>query len=208
MSITQFIVDIATHFIASTGYIGVAGLMVLESMIVPIPSEAVMPFAGFLISSGSFTFPGVVIASTIGSIIGSLISYAMGFYGGNKLVKRFGKYLLLNEEHLIATEKFFQKYGGKTVFIGRFIPIVRHFISIPAGIARMKLPLFLLATVIGAGMWNSFLTYIGFVLKNNWEVVHHYGKIIDIFIIILIIAAIVWVIYKYFKKHQTTKSNP
>lgn len=207
MSLTAFIIEHVVQIISSGGYPSLVVLMAIESMILPLPSEAVMPFAGFLISEGKMTFTLVILFSTIGSIIGSLISYYIGQYGGNPLLKRFGKYVLLNEEHLMKTEKFFEKYGGRAVFLGRLIPVVRHFISIPAGMARMKMPFFLLYTIIGAAIWNGFLAYVGFILKNNWTTLEHYTKFLDIIIVIILIALVVWFLYHRIKQKKSKVSK-
>lgn len=192
--------------ISSLGYFGVFFLMVLESMIFPMPSELVMPFAGFLISSGDMTFLFVILSATIGSIVGSLLSYYIGKYGGYKFVSRYGKYFLLNEEHLKNTEKWFSKKGELTIFIGRFIPVVRHIISIPAGIGKMNLKRFLIYTAIGAGIWNSFLAYIGFVLGNNWESIQQYSDYLSWGVLAIIILFGVYFIFKEIKKRRN-KSN-
>lgn len=205
MGLTECLACYITLFIEKTGYIGVTILMTLESMVAPVPSEAVMPFAGFLISDGKFNFQAVILFSTLGSIIGSLISYYIGYYLGKPFVKKFGKLLLLNEHHLDVTEHFFNKYGEITIFFSRFIPVVRHFISIPGGVGRMNIFKFLLFTVIGAGLWNSFLTYVGFVLRNHWERILKYAKYADLAIIVLIILGCLFLIYKYFIKPRIKK---
>jgi len=165
-------------------------------MIAPVPSEAVMPFAGFLIFEQRFTWLGVICFSTLGSIIGSLVSYFMGSWGGRPFVKRFGKYLLLDLHHLEMTEKFFAKYGQKAIFISRFVPVVRHLISIPAGVGRMPLIKFSVYTVIGAGLWNSFLTWVGFRLRENWMEVKHYSIYADFIIVLLILGALFYIVRK------------
>ncbi len=207
MGITQWIAATAVAFIAATSYYGVFLLMVLESMIFPVPSEAVMPFAGFLIVDGQFTFAGVIIASTLGSIVGSLLSYAIGFYGGKPFLKRFGKYLLLDSHDLEITERFFAKRGELTIFISRFIPIIRHLISIPAGIGKMNLWKFSIYTIIGAGMWNSFLTYIGFKLKENWAEVMKYSHIVDLVLIVVIGIAFIYYAYKIYLSFSKKKKT-
>lgn len=195
LALTHYI----TLFIAQVGYPGLTFLMILESMVVPVPSEAVMPFAGFLIFSGQFSWLGVFFWSTVGSIIGSLLSYYLGAYGGRPAIEKFGKYLLLNTHHLELTEHFFKNHGRKTVFLSRFIPIVRHLISIPAGIAKMPIWEFLLLTTIGAGLWNAVLTYLGFVLREHWDTIGHYMKIGDVIVIIAAIALIAYWIFKWLK---------
>jgi len=205
MGITQWIANTAVAFIAATSYPGVFLLMVLESMVFPIPSEAVMPFAGFLIVDGQFTFTGVIIASTLGSIVGSLISYAMGYYGGMPFIKKFGKFLLLDAHDLEITERFFAKHGELTIFISRFIPVIRHLISIPAGLGKMNLWKFSIYTILGAGMWNAFLTYVGFKLKSNWTQVMTYSHTIDIVVVAVLGLAFLYYAYKIFI--NLTKKN-
>jgi membrane protein DedA with SNARE-associated domain len=205
MGITQWIANTAVAFIAATSYPGIFLLMVLESMVFPVPSEAVMPFAGFLIVTGQFTFSGVIIASTLGSIVGSLASYAMGFYGGKPFIKRFGKYLLLDTHDLEITERFFSKRGELTIFISRFIPIIRHLISIPAGLGKMNIWKFSVYTILGAGMWNAFLAYVGFKLKENWSEVMKYSHTIDIVVVAVLGLAFLYYAYKVYI--NLTKKN-
>jgi len=205
MGITQWIANTAVAFIAATSYPGVFLLMVLESMVFPVPSEAVMPFAGFLIVTGQFTFTGVIIASTLGSIVGSLASYAMGFYGGKPFILRFGKYLLLDSHDLEITERFFAKRGELTIFISRFIPVIRHLISIPAGLGKMNIWKFIIYTILGAGMWNAFLTYVGFKLKENWTEVMTYSHTIDIVVVAVLGMAFLYYAYKVYI--NLTKKN-
>jgi membrane protein DedA with SNARE-associated domain len=170
--------------IESLGLAGIAILMALESMIAPVPSEAVLPFGGFLVVTGHFTFLSVMAASSLGSMVGSWISYAMGFYGGRPLILAIGKYFLLNEKHLVWTETFFARFGGKTIFVARFIPVVRHLISIPAGLGKMNVVAFSIYTFVGATLWNGFLVYCGIKLKENWEIVHHYSRYLDYLVLI------------------------
>ncbi len=196
MGITEFIINSATAIIAKTGYVGIFLLMTLESMVAPVPSEAVMPFAGFLWYQKTFTLFGVIVASTLGSIVGSLFSYWLGAKGGRAIVLRYGKYLFLNTHHLEATERFFMRYGAKAVFISRFIPVVRHLISIPAGVGKMSLLKFCLYTIIGAGLWNGFLAWVGYALGQNWQRVQQYSHLIDIAVVVGIIGMFLFFIYK------------
>lgn len=205
MGITEWIAKTAVAFIAATSYPGIFLLMVLESMVFPVPSEAVMPFAGFLIVTGQFTFTGVIIASTLGSIVGSLASYAMGFYGGKPFIKRFGKFLLLDTHDLEITERFFAKRGELTIFISRFIPIIRHMISIPAGLGKMNIWKFIIYTVLGAGLWNGFLAFVGFKLKENWTEVMKYSHTIDIVVVAVLGMAFFYYAYKVYI--NLTKKN-
>jgi membrane protein DedA with SNARE-associated domain len=201
MGITEFLIEKIVTFIDTTGYASVALLMMLESMVAPVPSEAVMPFAGFLIATGRFTFTGVIVASTAGSIIGSWLSYLMGYYGGRPVVTKFGRYLLLNHHDLDITERFFTKYGSITIFVARFIPVIRHLISIPAGMGKMKWFPFTVYTAIGAGLWNFFLAWLGYYLRNHWELIHEYSKPIDILMILLLILALVYFIRSHIRQN-------
>jgi len=200
MGLTEILIEKIVLFIDSTGYSSVFFLMMLESMVAPVPSEAVLPFAGFLVAGGRFTFWGVALASTAGSIIGSWLSYIMGYYGGRPLINKFGKYLLLNQHDLNVTERFFYKYGSWAIFVARFIPVIRHLISIPAGIGRMKWLPFTIYTTLGAAMWNMFLTWLGFHLRNHWDLIQRYSKPIDIIMLILLIAALAFFIRSHLKQ--------
>jgi membrane protein DedA with SNARE-associated domain len=195
MGLTEALCYYNTWFINQCSYVGIFLLMTLESMVAPIPSELVMPFAGFLIFTGQFGVVPVIVASTLGSIAGSLLSYGMGMLG-KPVVLRYGRYLLLNVHHLEWTEKFFLGHGGKTIFISRFIPVVRHLISIPAGLARMPLIPFILYTAMGATLWNGFLTYLGFRLKQNWPIIQKYTHILDYFVVAGLIGAAIYVVWK------------
>ncbi len=207
MGITEFLAQYITAFIQTTGYPGVFVLMVMESMVFPVPSEAVMPFAGFLIFEKNFTFHGIIFFSTLGSIVGSLISYFLGAKGGKYFVDRFGKYLLLDAKELKYTEKIFHQYGEITIFLSRFIPVVRHLISIPAGIGGMNICRFSIYTIIGAGLWNSFLTVAGFYLKKNWVLVMQYSRIFDVIILIILSGMVILFIAHRVRKIGCTRSK-
>ncbi len=197
MGITASIAAFGTHVIGSIGYAGVFLLMVAESMVLPVPSEAVMPFAGFVVAEGSLSWFGVIGFATLGSITGSLIGYAIGKFGGRPFVTSYGKYLLLDARDLAATDRFFQRRGSITILIARFIPIVRHLISIPAGMAGMRLPFFCLFTIVGAGLWNAFLTWAGFVLQKNWTTVLRYSHIIDIAVVAVLGALVILYVVRH-----------
>lgn len=202
MGITEFLVVWATTIIDRTGVGGIFILMALESMIAPVPSEAVMPFAGFLWFDGRLTFWAILLASTLGSLVGSLISYYLGAHYSAIVIKRWGKYLLLNEHHLDQTKQFFAKYGEKTVFISRFIPVVRHLISIPAGVGNMNLTKFIIYTGLGATAWNMFLAWVGYRLNSRWQDIGKYTKVLDILVVIAIVAGIVYFIFRKRRRPQ------
>jgi membrane protein DedA with SNARE-associated domain len=202
VGITESIAAFGTHVIQSIGYAGVFLLMTAESMVLPVPSEAVMPFAGFTVAEGTLSWVGAILSATLGSICGSLIGYAIGRWGGRPFVSRFGKYLLIDSEDLAWTDGFFQKRGSLTILIARFIPIVRHLISIPAGIARMKLLPFCLFTIVGAGLWNAFLTLCGFTLRRNWDAILRYSRVIDVVVLALLVLLVGWYVGRHLLKRR------
>lgn len=200
--IVEKIVDYIVAGISTGGYFGVFVLMALESMIAPVPSEVVMPFAGYLVLQEQFNFWIVLLASSLGSIFGSFLSYYTGFYGGRPLVLKFGKYLLLEEEHLEWTEKWFRKQGDKTIFISRFVPVVRHLISIPAGMAEMPMHKFLTYTFIGASMWNFILLYAGLRLGAHWDKIHQFSKELDIVFVAAVALFLAYFVWKHRKRRK------
>lgn len=184
--ITEKITEMAVYVLDTTSYAGAAGLMALESMIFPLPSEAVMPFVGFQVADGKWNLWLAIGSTSLGSMIGSWLSYAMGYFGGKPLVLKVGKYLLLNQRDLERTEQFFHRRAGATiVFVARFVPVVRHFISIPAGIGKMPLLPFSIVTLIGATLWNTFLLVLGMKLRDHWTVVQKYSHQADYVIVAL-----------------------
>ncbi len=201
--ITQYISELAIRLLDAGGYWSAALLMMLESMVAPVPSEAVMPFVGFLVADGKWNFAVSVLATTAGSMVGSILSYYMGYYGGKPLVLKVGKYLLLDRHDLELTEKFFARRSGTiTLFFSRFIPVIRHFISIPAGMGKMRLLPFLLATLVGATIWNSFLLWLGMKLRENWGVVQQYSHQVDIVVLILLAALVGWFIFSRLNRRR------
>jgi membrane protein DedA with SNARE-associated domain len=207
MGITEQIAIAAVSIISASAYPGIFVLMMLESMFFPVPSEAVMPFAGFLIVDGTLTWTGTIFFATLGSLVGSGISYAIGYYGGKTFIIKFGKFFLLKEKHLEMSERFFTKHGQITIFAARFIPVVRHFISIPAGAGKMNFLKFCIYTVLGAGIWNAFLTFLGYKLKQHWDTVMHYSHYIDMVVLIVLVVALAYYGYKIYKNLTSKKSE-
>jgi membrane protein DedA with SNARE-associated domain len=200
MSITAFIAEYATRLIDVSGFAGVFVLMTMESMVLPVPSEAVMPFAGFLAATGRFSMTGIIVASTLGSLVGSHLSYWIGRCGGMPFVNRWGKYLLLNLHDLEVTESFFRKHGSITILLCRFVPVVRHLISIPAGTGRMNPVTFFIYTVVGAGLWNTFLAFCGLFLKQNWETVMKYSHLVDIAVVLILLGGVFYFVSRHVKR--------
>ncbi len=208
--LAEKLVPYITEAINHLGYPGVALLMAGESMILPIPSEAVMPPLGMLIHQhpDQYTWTACILASSIGSLVGSLVSYGLGYFGGKPLVLKVGRFLLLNEQHLDLTTQWFNKHGGITVFIARFVPVVRHFISIPAGTARMNLLKFCLYTLIGATLWNAFLLWLGYKLQDHWNTILHYSGPIDIVMVLLLLVGLIAWYYHHLRKPKPVAPAP
>ncbi|MGN6108844.1 MAG: DedA family protein [Kofleriaceae bacterium] len=175
------------------GYPGLFLLIVLESTMVPVPSLLVMPFAGFLAAKGDFSLPAILLLNSAGALTGSSLSYWLGAAGGKPLLLKYGKYVFVRPKDIEKTEEYFARHGRKTVFVARFLPVVRHLISIPAGIARMPLPAFLTLTFLGATIWGGGLMVLGHELGSRWESIAMKAKRIDLVIavgVVLVILAI------------------
>jgi membrane protein DedA with SNARE-associated domain len=205
--IFAFIGSFALSTISQLGYAGIFFLMMLESMIVPVPSEFVMPFAGFLVSQGSFNGVLVIIASTFGSITGSLIFYYLGKTKGHKLVEKYGKYVLVDTEDIKKTEAWFNKRGDLTIFLARLIPVVRHLISLIAGFGNMNVKKFTIYTILGAALWNSILTYLGILLGQYWNEVSQYVEQLDVGIVILLVIGCLYFAYRHIIRKKKIQTN-
>lgn len=174
------------------GYPGIALIMLAENLFPPIPSELVMPLAGFLVADGSFSFFGAILAGTIGSVAGAAILYYIGMVAGEPLVRPFfrsyGKWFLLSEEDLDKALSVFSKHGDVMVFSGRVVPIIRSLISLPAGMNRMPFLRFLLLTTVGSAIWTTLLTVAGYILGANWErvveFISQYQKVVLVLIVL------------------------
>ena len=203
------LIDLLTQFITSTinalGYTGVAVLMGIESAAIPLPSEIIMPFAGFLASEGRFSLLGLATAGGIGSMVGSILTYWLGMYGGRPLVERYGKYIFISSHDLDIADNFFKRFGVWSVFIGRILPVVRTFISVPAGIARVNFLWFCITSFIGSFLWSLLLGYFGLRLGPEWQRLHEQGRVFDYIIVGLILIGAVWWIRRHFK-HRSMKN--
>jgi membrane protein DedA with SNARE-associated domain len=186
------------------GYLGVLVAMGIESAMIPLPSELILPYAGFLVSDSSQLEPLtgnpwnywiVVVVATIGNTAGSLVAYVIGAYGGRPFLERFGKYLLIRPHEIELADRFFAQHGGAMVFIGRLLPVVRTFISFPAGVARMPLGRFIAYSTAGAFLWSMLLVYAGVVLGANWVQIRHALQPFDLAIAIAVVLAVVLFIW-------------
>ncbi len=201
-SITGPIVEWATDLIGSWGVWAVFVLMVIESACIPVPSEAIMLFAGFAVTKGDMTLWGAVVAGVAGNIVGSWIAYAVGLYGGRPFVDRWGKYVLMSHHKLDTAERWFGKYGAAAVFFSRMLPIVRTFISLPAGMARMPFWKFTLYTAAGCIPWVLMLGWIGVAVGENWDHVEGYMKYFDYLVAAVIVGLIAWAVVRWARRRN------
>ncbi|HUR60911.1 MAG TPA: DedA family protein [Candidatus Thermoplasmatota archaeon] len=197
----------AQDTLAASGYLGLFLLMAAESMVFPVPSEAVMPFAGALIQQGRFSWLGAILASSAGSLFGSWLSYLLGRFGFLPFLERYGKYVFVQPHHITKANAFFARRGVVAVFICRFIPGVRHVSSIPAGSARMPLLPFLAASVLGATIWNTFLLYIGYRFAGNEAAIAAVKGNLDIVGIALLLVLVGYVFYEV-RKGKASRAQP
>ncbi len=193
--LTQFIV----HTISTLGYPGVAVLMAIESAAIPLPSEIIMPFAGFLVWQGSFSLFGVALAGALGSVVGSMFTYFLGMYGGRPLIERYGKYVLISKHDLDIADRFFKRFGSWSTFIGRLLPVVRTFISIPAGISRVPFWKFIFYSFVGSFFWSLLLAYLGQKLGQQWMTLRERAHWLDIVVVILIVIGAMWWVWRHLK---------
>ena len=195
--------------ISHLGYPGIFLLMALESALIPIPSEVIMPFSGFLVSEGRFSLIGITLAGASGNLVGSWAAYGLGYWGHRvvvrKFITKFGKYILLTEEEYDSALNLFKKYGQWVAAIARVLPAIRTVISLPAGVARLPFIKFSLLTFFGSLIWSFFLGYIGVKLGENWQVIRPYFRKFDVAIIVLL--SLMAAAYIYHKLHKRRKQS-
>lgn len=196
----RWIIEIISYL----GYAGIILTMAIESACIPLPSEIIMPFSGYLVFTGRFSLLGVSVAGAFGCVVGSVVAYWAGILGGRPFIERYGKYILLSHRDLDTAERWFKKYGDWAIFFSRLLPVIRTFISLPAGIARMNFPKFILYTFLGSLPWCFALAYIGKILGENWQSIRKYFHGADIIIIIVIILGIAFFIYRHLKPQKST----
>ncbi len=202
------------NIIISVGYPGVAFATFAENIFPPIPSEVVIPFAGFVAAGGQLTLPGVWIASTLGSVIGAVVIYYIGMFAGDvvfrSFLRRYGRWFGTSEGDYDRALGFFRKYGAAVVFFGRVIPLVRTVISVPAGADHMPLGKFLLYTTLGSAIWSGLLSYAGFVLGENWEEVTHFMEQYSdvVYVVIAVIAVLLVGLFIYSRLRRKPAPQP
>jgi membrane protein DedA with SNARE-associated domain len=193
----QWVLDV----IGALGYVGLALLLVAENLFPPIPSEVVLPLAGFLVGRGDLSLWGAIFAATLGSVAGALVLYALGRWGGRRLVLRYGKWLRVDEAGLKQAEGWFRRYGDWVVLFARIVPVARSIVSIPAGTMKMPVPRFLLLTTLGSAVWNSVLIGAGVVLGANWQAVSGWmGSYSDVVLIVGAAAVAVFLLLRHYRK--------
>lgn len=205
--IINFLLPYVTGIISAIGYPGIALLMAIESACIPLPSEIIMPFAGYGVYQGRMSLWAAATAGAIGCNIGSFVAYWIGAHGGRPLVERYGRYVLMSHKDLDRVDHYFQKYGDITVLLGRLLPVVRTFIALPAGIARMPQLRFHIYTFIGSWPWCFALAYAGMKAGESWDapdsMLKHILHKADAAIILLLLAGIIWFVWTHLKNRNT-----
>lgn len=209
MEILRTLIQWTLRIIETGSYPGLVFVTVLENVFPPIPSEAILPFAGFLSVTGKFNIWLVILSGTLGSLLGALVLYAFGYYGGEKIVRvfinKYGKYMLLQEEDLDGAIAFFKKNGRPAVLTARVIPIFRSIVSIPAGLAKMPLPEFIFFTILGTGFWCTILAFLGRILGENWTLVSVWLGRYEKIILALVVVVLGYIVYKRIKLLKSHK---
>lgn len=199
-AILAWLSSIIISVISATGYAGVFFLMLLESACIPVPSEVIMPFSGFLVWEGRFALWPVVLWGALGNLAGSIIAYGVGLWGGRRLIEKYGRYVLISRHDLDLADHWFAKYGQSVVFFSRLLPVVRTFISLPAGIARMPFKKFCFYTLLGCLPWSFVLAYAGLIAGENWDFLKAYFHKFDLAIGAIILIGAAWWIWRHFNQ--------
>jgi membrane protein DedA with SNARE-associated domain len=201
-SILSAITNLIIHIISALGYTGVGLLMGIQTIAIPMPSEVIIPFAGSLVTSGRFTLIGIALTGGLGSSLGAAVAYFIGYKGGRPLVEKYGKFILISRHDLQMADDFFAKYGIRAAFLGMLLPVVRSFISFPAGISKVKFWKFEVYVFLASFIWSLALGYIGMKLGQNWMTLRDKFKGLDYVIVALIILGAVWWIWRHIKNRS------
>jgi membrane protein DedA with SNARE-associated domain len=196
----EFLSQYLINLISAFGYPGIIFAMMMESACMPIPSEIIMPFAGFATQQGPLDFIYVGLAGSLGCLLGSMIAYTAGYYGGRPLLEKYGRYVLITKQEIDQAQSWFDRYGTMTVFIARLLPVIRTFISLPAGIARMEPKRFCAYSFFGSLPWCFTLAYAGVLLGRNWSKLESYWIYLDLLTILGIVILLLYFGLKVFKK--------
>jgi membrane protein DedA with SNARE-associated domain len=196
--------------ISAMGYGGIVLLMAIESACIPLPSEVIMPFSGYLVYKGDFNIWWVAVAGAIGCVLGSLLAYWVGMYGGRPLIEKYGRYILISHHDLDLADRWFKSYGEVIVFASRLLPVIRTFIAFPAGVARMNLTRFVLYTFLGSFPWCLGLAYVGQLLGEQWDknpMLKTWFHRFDFVIGIILVLGIVWWVRRHIKNSRATETS-
>ena len=196
---------ITTAVISFSGYWGVLVLMAIESACIPLPSEIIMPLAGYFVYKGQFTLLWAATAGALGCNVGSVIAYEIGYYGGRPLVERYGSKLLLSRRDIDVADRFFQRFGSAAVFIGRLLPVIRTFIALPAGIARMPRLRFHVYTFVGSWPWCLALAWVGMKLGERWNSdprLKHWLHRLDVVVLAFLVLGVTWFVWSHWKNRM------
>lgn len=185
--------------ISTLGYGGIVLLMAIESACIPLPSEIIMPFAGFLVFKGELSLWGVALAGAFGCVVGSIPAYYLGMIGGRPLVEKYGKWVLISHHDLQLADRWFDKHGEITIFIGRLLPAVRTFIAFPAGVARMHMGKFIGYTFVGSLIWCYLLAYAGMKFGQHWKELEVYFHEFHIVLVVIGVIFAIWYVRRHFK---------
>ena len=200
VELVSYISEWALVVIRKTGYAGIFLLSALESAAIPIPSEVVIPFSGFLAVSGRFNLWLIILTATLANLAGSIILFWIGRSGGRWILERYGKYVLIHKHDMERGDKWFAKYGNKAVFWSRMLPGVRTFISLPAGVSGMNFSRFCLLTILGSLPWNAGLAFVGYKTGENWNILHDYFRSANVVMVTLVLVFVCWYVWRHLKK--------
>jgi membrane protein DedA with SNARE-associated domain len=203
-SVTESLANAATSVVSDLGLAGIFVLMLLESACIPIPSEATMLFAGFNVANGHYSLVAVVVAGVLGNLVGSWVAYGVGYYGRLELLEKHGRWLHISPRNLSRADDWFARYGSITVLATRVMPLVRTFISLPAGVARMPFWRFTTLTVLGCIPWVLFLAIVGDVTKQHWKNWKHGLQYLDYAVVAAVVIGVIWLIVR----HRRGPRNP
>ena len=209
--IIDILAAVITGVIGYLGYTGIFLLMLFESCGIPMPSEVIMPFSGFLVAKGQLVLWAVVIVGSLGNLAGSLLAYFIGLKGGRPFIEKYGKYILISKHDLDLADRWFKNYGQLTVFFGRLLPVIRTYISFPAGVAKMNLKKFAFYTFAGALPWCLLFGWLGVKMGNNWDLVRaklHDFDLTILLLVIILVALYVWRHLHHRKKEKLSVDGP
>lgn len=216
MSLVEWGTDLILDWISTLGYPGIVLLMALESACMPVPSEIVMPFAGYLVFQAEtdplyqgtvMSLVGVSLAGAVGCTAGSILAYFVGKHWGRPFILKYGRYFLIRKKHLDMADAWFERYGDVATFVARLLPVIRTFISLPAGIARMDFRKFVFYSFVGSLPWTAMLAYVGYWLGPSWEDIMKWFHGLDVVVVAGVVAVVAWYAYKIRKENSRNQSS-